>query len=122
MAAELKLVQPKLNVTLVHSRSKLLSSEPFTDEFRDTALNLLLEAGVEVILNSRVSQVLPSSEVNEQSPKAPVILASTDGRTIQASHVINAISKFTPTAEYLPGSALDKNGYVKISSKYVGAQ
>jgi len=33
IATELKVVMPDLKVTLVHSRNRLLSSEPLPDEF-----------------------------------------------------------------------------------------
>lgn len=111
MAAELKLVQPDRKVTLIHSRSKLLSSENLPDDFKDRALLLLQEAGVETIMGARVMNV----SAVEEGEASPVVLTLSDGRKIKVGFVINAVSKFTPTSSYLPSAALDKEGYVKIT-------
>jgi NADH dehydrogenase FAD-containing subunit len=57
MASELKLIRPTKTVKLIQSRDKLLSSEPLPDDFKDQTLSLLEEAGVEVTLNHRVTDV-----------------------------------------------------------------
>ncbi|PCG89915.1 Dimeric alpha-beta barrel [Penicillium occitanis (nom. inval.)] len=112
IAAELKMLHPRLKVTLVHSRQRILSSEDLSDEFKDLALNLVHEAGVETILGARVKETIENSDSN--STTYEVVLS--DGRRVQASFVINAISKFHPTATYLPPTAVDEEGYVKIES------
>ncbi|GAM33584.1 hypothetical protein TCE0_011r00590 [Talaromyces pinophilus] len=112
IAAELKMLHPHLKVTLVHSRQRILSSEDLSDEFKDLALNLVHEAGVETILGARVKETIENSDSN--STTYEVVLS--DGRRVQASFVINAISKFHPTATYLPPTAVDEEGYVKIES------
>ncbi|CRG90994.1 hypothetical protein PISL3812_08042 [Talaromyces islandicus] len=109
IAAELKLLMPNVKVTLIHSRSKLLSSERLPDEFKDRALQLVHEAGVETILGVRVVNM------TENMPPSSEVLLS-DGRRVKADLVINAVSKFHPTTTYLPSIALDDDGYVKINS------
>jgi hypothetical protein len=42
-------------------------------------------------------------------------LALSDGTTIQAGHVISAISKSIPSSFFLPKDALDAGGLVKIT-------
>ncbi len=56
MAAELKLAQPHVKVTLVHSRDKLMSAEGLPDSCKDKALELLLEGGVNVLLEHRMAK------------------------------------------------------------------
>ncbi|TQB68712.1 hypothetical protein MPDQ_002892 [Monascus purpureus] len=109
MAAELKAVRPECKVTLVHSRARLLSSEPLPDEVGNRALDLLHETGVETIMSTRVTNI-------EKKDEKTSVLSLSDGRQITCSLVINAISKFTPTSSYLPASILDDNGYVKIKA------
>uniref|UniRef100_A0A093UZY7 Apoptosis-inducing factor like A n=3 Tax=Talaromyces marneffei TaxID=37727 RepID=A0A093UZY7_TALMA len=109
IAAELKTLCPHLKVTLIHSRHRILSSEDLSDEFKDLALNLVHEAGVETILGARVKETIKNSSTSYE-----VVLS--DGRRIQAGFVINAISKFHPTATYLPSTAVDEEGYAKIES------
>lgn len=113
IAAELKVIYPHLKVTLIHSRQRILSSEELSDEFKDAALTLVHEAGVETILGARVKDTIKKTDSNSTSYE--VVLS--DDRRIQAGFVINAISKFHPTATYLPSTAVDEEGYVKIKSR-----
>lgn len=114
MAAELKLVQPAVAVTLVHSRDRLLSSEGLSDECKDKALELLVEAGVEVLMSHRV-RATNKVETLDGSPKFEVDF--TNGHKMFASHVIMALSKSVATSSYLPPSALDDEGLVKIQPR-----
>lgn len=116
MAAELKLAQPNAQVTLVHSRDKLLSSENLSDECKERAHELLEDAGVEVLMNQRVVR---SDKVKTLDGSSEHEVELTDGRKIRASKVIMALSKSTTTSSYLPPSALDQDGFVKIEAKYV---
>lgn len=111
MAAEIKLAQPSQKVTLIHSRSKIVSSEPLPDSFKDRALEVLHESGVETILNSRVTRIS-----QEDSGVSTLTLA--DGTQMRAGHVIDAISRSSTTTGYLPSGAVDKEGYVKINPRY----
>jgi NADH dehydrogenase FAD-containing subunit len=108
MAAELKLVRPATEVTLIHSRQQLLSAEPLPDNFKDAVAPLVREAGVELVLGQRVADVTP----DESGLKQIVKLA--DGSTLEAVHVLKAISHSTPTTTYLQAAVLDEGGYVKI--------
>ncbi|EED14657.1 pyridine nucleotide-disulphide oxidoreductase AMID-like, putative [Talaromyces stipitatus ATCC 10500] len=114
IAAELKTTHPHLKVTLIHSRKQILSSENVSDEFRDLALGLVQESGVETILGARVNKVIKKSDPGTGLTSYEVCFV--DGRHVKAGFVVNAISKFHPTANYLPSSALDEEGYVKIGS------
>ena len=116
MATELKLVQPERTVVLIHSRSQLLSSEPFPDEVKDYALSLTHEAGVQTIMGVRVTRVLENQGSVPGSTQFKLSLS--DGRQLTAGFVINAVSKFVPTSSYLPVNVLDEEGYVKIKPRY----
>ena len=113
MAAELKLAQPAQRVTLVHSQQRLLSSEQLPDVMKDCILTALQGEGVEIILGSRVSR---TSQTSEEDGSSTITLS--DGRHIEAGHVIDAISRSCPTSHYLPSDTLDKEGYVKINARY----
>jgi len=116
MAAELKLVQPQLKVTMVHSRDKLLSSEPLPEEVKDRALELLREAGVEVRMLTRLEG---TEEVVDEEGKPCTKVTFANGETILADRVIMAVSRSVPSTTFLPGTVLDEEGYVRIHAKYV---
>ncbi|KAI5362738.1 putative FAD/NAD(P)-binding domain, FAD/NAD(P)-binding domain superfamily [Septoria linicola] len=113
MAAELKVMEPQLKVTLVQSRDKLLAAEPLPDDTKDKALDLLREAGVEVILGK--GRVASNSTTETADGKRVQKLVLQDGTSLTASHVINAVSNQVPTSDYLPKSSLDEDGLVKIT-------
>lgn len=115
MAAELKMVQPQLKVTLVHSRDKLLSSEPLPDEVKDRALELLKEAGVEVRMSTRLEA---TEEVVDGEGRTCTRVTFVGGETMVADKVVMAVSRAVPTTNYLPGAVLDEEGYVRIHAKY----
>lgn len=114
MAAELAVYKPEVKVTLVHSRDKLLSSEDLPDDIRDQTLQLLNDAGVDVVFGHRLSNV---KEVEEADGSKKYEIDFTNGEKRVTSKVINAISKSTPSTAFLPSSALDEEGYVKILPK-----
>jgi NADH dehydrogenase FAD-containing subunit len=114
MAAEAKLCHPHTKVTLVHSRDKLLSSEPLPDETKDMALQALRDAGVEALLSERVTGTTASIGPDGQAMQT---LTLQDGKHLVASQVISAISRSVPNTSYLPKSALDSEGLVKIDSQ-----
>ena len=113
MAAELKLVQPETQVTLVHSREKLLSAETLPDETKDRTLEVVREAigSANVLLSHRLLSV---QEVQADSHSKWFDLKFDNGHSMKASKVIMALSKSVPTTTYLPHSALDEDGYIKI--------
>ncbi|KAL4999356.1 hypothetical protein BDV10DRAFT_184513 [Aspergillus recurvatus] len=110
IAAECKMLHPDTPVTLIHSRTSLLSSEPLPAEFACKALQVLRESGVNVILGARVTSI------TEKDPTKPQTLTLSTKETLTASHVINAVSRFTPTApSFLPASVCDEHGYIRIA-------
>ncbi|CAG8362590.1 unnamed protein product [Penicillium salamii] len=111
IAAEIKMLQPQLKVTLVHSRQQLLSSEDLPVEFKDKTLEMLKESNVEVVMGARLQETVPADD----STSAKLRLKLSDGRELFADHVINAVSRFTPTSSYLPKEACDPEGYVRIT-------
>lgn len=111
MAAELKLVQPDVEITLAHSRDELLSAEALSKECKDAALALTRESGVEVLLNHRLKS---TKEVD-----GGYELEFENGHKMLCSDVVMAVSKPVSTATYLPQSALDGDNLVKINPKYV---
>lgn len=115
MAAELKLVCPDLKVTLIHSRDKLLSAEPLPDEVKDRSLELVHEAGVDVLMSHRVDK---TEEFVDNGHKAYKVYF-TNGHTLVADSVIMAISRSVPSTTFLPREVLNEQGYVKIQPRYV---
>ncbi|KAB8232458.1 putative pyridine nucleotide-disulfide oxidoreductase AMID-like [Aspergillus alliaceus] len=111
MAAELKELDSQQKVTLVHSRDRLLSAEPLPDDFKERVVTILKEAGVEVILGQRV---IDTTAVEAEDGKRKWNLILADGKKLQAGHIMNAVSKGSPTSSYLPKNALNEDGYVKI--------
>ncbi|KAF2453694.1 hypothetical protein BDY21DRAFT_387870 [Lineolata rhizophorae] len=116
IAAELKLVLPDQKVTLIHSRDKLLSSEPLPDDFKDRTLELLCMEGVEIIMGKRVMEMtaLDSDSNSSGSPRTKLKLS--DGTELLVGHVINAVSQSVPSTAFLPAEVLDPNGYVQIGT------
>ncbi|KAH8881698.1 pyridine nucleotide-disulfide oxidoreductase-like protein [Thozetella sp. PMI_491] len=111
MAAELKLVQPHTKVTLVHSRERLLSSEPLPDDCKDRALELVKESGVEMLLSHRLEG---TEEVTAEDGTKTQRLKFTNGHSMLADHVVMAISKSIPSTTFLPKENLDAEGYIKV--------
>jgi hypothetical protein len=110
MAAETAMIYPNLKTTLIHSRGKLLSSEPLPEEFGDKTLELLREGGVNVILGKRVL----STSSSDQDP-SKTILNLSDNTTMTASHICWAISAPKPTTNYLPSSTLNSDSEVTVT-------
>ncbi|KAG7284031.1 hypothetical protein NEMBOFW57_010389 [Staphylotrichum longicolle] len=113
MAAELKLVHPHLTVTLVHSRDKLLSSESLPDEVKDRSLDLLRDAGVDVLMSHRLER---TEKTTDDAGGTCLRVHFTNGHAMLADNVVMAVSRSVPSTTYLPHSALDEEGYVKIQA------
>ena len=111
MAAELKLVRPELTVTLIHSRDMLLSSEPLPDDFKQRILEMIRHAGVEVIMGKRVDNV----SAPDSGDPAKKVLRLSDGSEMCVSEAIDAVSRPTSTAAYLPREALDSEQLIPIT-------
>lgn len=114
MAAELKLVEPHINVTLVHSRDQLLSAEPLPEETRVRALELVREANVDVLMSHRLTTI-HADETSEKGKR--FTLTFDNGNSMQASEVIMAVSKSIPATTFLPKETLDEDGYAKVHAK-----
>ena len=110
----MKLLHPDIKVTLVHSHDKLLSSEPLPEECKDTALRLVKDAGVTILLNHRVHKA--TEAIADDGSKCQ-LLHFTNGHTMMSSTVVMAVSRSVPSTEYLPHAALDIDGYVRIRSE-----
>ncbi|OAA72427.1 Pyridine nucleotide-disulfide oxidoreductase, NAD-binding domain protein [Cordyceps fumosorosea ARSEF 2679] len=111
MAAELKLVMPHLRVVLAHSRDKLLSSEGLSDECKDVSLQLLHDAGVEVLLNHRLES---HERVETADGSAKYSAKFTNGTAMDFSMVIVGVSQSVPATDFLPVAARDEDGKVNI--------
>ncbi|CAI7618596.1 unnamed protein product [Penicillium palitans] len=120
MAAELKILYPEQKVTLVHSRKRLLSSEPLPDDFAERVDSILRDTGVEVILGQRV---MDTTAVDTENGTRLWNLTLSDGRQIKTGHVLKAVSQTVPTSTYLPKEALNEEGYIKVhrSLQFSGA-
>ncbi|KAI0199732.1 FAD/NAD(P)-binding domain-containing protein [Astrocystis sublimbata] len=111
MATELKYLQPNVQVTLAHSRDKLLSAEPLPDKVKECALELVEEGGVEVLLNHRLAGSVPTKNADGSVVHE---VEFTNGHKMVVSEVITAVSNSIPSTSYLPGDALDADGYVNV--------
>ncbi|KAK5789023.1 hypothetical protein VI817_008147 [Penicillium citrinum] len=111
MAAELKVLYPHQKITLIHSRNRLLSSEPLPDDFAQRVDSTLREVGVETILGQRV---IDTTAVDVENGCRIWRLTLADGRELTTGLVLSAISRSIPTSTYLSSDALNEDGYVKI--------
>lgn len=110
MAAETKLIHPIQEVTLIHSRDQLVSSEPLPSEFKDRVLQTLQEEGVKVVLGKRVVD----TQAIEHDGRVVKKVTLSDGSIMYASIVIDAVSRGVPSTSFLPQYALDVEGYVQV--------
>ncbi|KAF9253841.1 hypothetical protein DTO012A7_4947 [Penicillium roqueforti] len=120
MAAELKILNPDQKITLIHSRKRLLSSEPLPDEFAERVGTILRDTGVEVILGQRV---IETTAVDGKNGTRTWDLTLSDGQKLRTGHVLNAVSRSVPTSTYLPKEVLNEEGYIKVhrSLQFSGA-
>jgi len=112
MAAELKMMKPEIKVTLAHSRDKLLSSEGLKDDCKEKAKELLEESGVQVLLNHRL---VSKKKLETGDGVTRYEVEFTNGHKMIVNDVTMAISKSEPSTSYMPKSALDEEGYIKIN-------
>lgn len=105
-AGEIKNYYPCIDVTLVHSRARVLSSEPLPAEVKDQAKRILEEEGVHVVLGQRASVAeLPSGQF-------AITLAS--GDTLAADFVIDSTKKGIPTTDVLPTECLNADKEILV--------
>lgn len=106
-AGEIKSYYPGINVTLVHSRDQLLSSEPLPEDVKDKVKDILVEEGVDVITGSRAA-------ITELSDgEFEVKLAN--GMVLTADFVIDSTRKGEPTTDPLPAACLNEDKEVKVN-------
>jgi hypothetical protein len=107
MAAYAKVQFPHCNVTLIHSRDTLLSSEPLPNEYKVKALDLLVEGGVEVILGQRV--------LKESDAGSKKFLHLSGGQVIECDKVIHSAVQKGANTEFLglPEKTVDGKGCIR---------
>ncbi|ETS83918.1 hypothetical protein PFICI_05794 [Pestalotiopsis fici W106-1] len=114
MAAELKTVKPDIKVILAHSREKLLSAEPLPDSVKDCALDLTREAGVECLMDHRLTRSTPIKNAAGQDAYE---VEFENGHKLTASAVVMAISKSVPSTDFFPAEALQtETGLVNVTN------
>jgi hypothetical protein len=113
MAAELKTVKPNVKVTLAHSRDKLLSAEPLPDMVKDCALEMTRAAGVECLMDHRLTRSTP---VKNAAGQDAYEVEFENGHKMTASVVVMAISKSVPSTDFLPKAALSSEGLVNVKA------
>ncbi|OAL54994.1 FAD/NAD(P)-binding domain-containing protein [Pyrenochaeta sp. DS3sAY3a] len=100
-SGEIKNYYPQIDVTLVHSRAEVLSSEPLPADVKERAKILLEEEGVNLVLGSRAS----ITEV----PNGQFSVKLANGDTITADFVIDSTKKGIPTTDVLPAECLNED-------------
>lgn len=105
-AAEIKTYYPQIAVTLVHSRSEVLSSEPLPAEVKERARILLEEEGVALRLGSRATVT--------DMPNGQYTVTLANNETITADFVIDSTKKGTPTTDVLPAECLNADKEVMV--------
>jgi NADH dehydrogenase FAD-containing subunit len=108
MAGEIKQAWPNASVTLIHSRSSLLSSEPLPMEFKEKALSMLEESGVHVRLGCRVVGTRRMKEDEWE-------LDLSDGEVLQCDEMLDTISRVN-TDSYVPSDLLTNSGEFRATS------
>ena len=111
MAAEIKMEMPSQEVTLIHARDRLLSSEPLPDDFKDHTYDLLQETGVRILTDQRV---VTTRSYQTEDGRTAFELTLESGSHVVAGSVIAALSKSIPSLDFLPTEAIESEGYVKI--------
>ncbi|KAF2742838.1 FAD/NAD(P)-binding domain-containing protein [Sporormia fimetaria CBS 119925] len=106
-AGEIRNHYPDISVTLIHSRSEVLSSEPLPSEVKEKAKSLLEEEGVKLVLGQRASV----KELDNKSYE--VTLAN--GDVLTADAVIDATTKGFATTGFLPDACLNTDQEIKIT-------
>jgi NADH dehydrogenase FAD-containing subunit len=105
-AAEIKHYYPQIGVTLVHSRSEVLSSEPLPSDVKDRVRILLDEEGVDLVLGNRAS-------IAEQ-PNGQLTVTLANGSIITADFVIDSTKKGVPTTDVLPDACLNEDKEIMV--------
>ena len=104
-----KLANPKVNVTVVTSGSKILPA--LRPSIAQKAEQYLSKVGVTVIKNTKVSSVEPA-EAGKEDVAAPATVMLHDGTSLDADLYIPATGT-TPNTSFVPKELLTPDGRVK---------
>ncbi|CAN9169052.1 unnamed protein product [Alternaria alternata] len=105
-AAEIKQYYPQIDVTLVHSRNEVLSSEPLPSDVKERAKILLEEEGVKLALGNRATIT--------ELPNGQFTVTLANNETITADFVIDSTKKGTPTTDVLPTECLNEDKEIMV--------
>ncbi|KAF2015372.1 FAD/NAD(P)-binding domain-containing protein [Aaosphaeria arxii CBS 175.79] len=108
-AGEIKNYYPEIEVTLVHSRKEVLSSEPLPSEVKEKVKDLLIEEGVKVVLGNR------ATITDLDDGMQHVTLAN--GETLTAHLALDTTRKGSPTTGFMPADSLDENKEMMITTE-----
>jgi NADH dehydrogenase FAD-containing subunit len=106
-AGEIKNYYPGIHVTLVHSRSEVLSSEPLPTEVKEKARTLLVEEGVDLVLESRASI--------KDLPDGTHEVTLANGTVLHADFIIDATKKGSATTGFLPAEILNEEKEILVN-------
>jgi pyruvate/2-oxoglutarate dehydrogenase complex dihydrolipoamide dehydrogenase (E3) component len=112
MATSLKSRFPEQDVTLIHSRKELLGSEPLPDDFKRKVHDRVLEKGVKLILNNRVTS--QNSDTNNGTGATGYRLTLSNGNVLRYDMVLDTTGfkkAATPTGT---NSLLGVNGVLAV--------
>lgn len=105
-SGEIKNYYPQIDVTLVHSRAEVLSSEPLPTDVKERAKILLEEEGINLVLGSRASIT--------ELPNGQFSVELANGDTITADFVIDSTKKGIPTTDILPAECLNEDKEIMV--------
>lgn len=105
-AGEIKKYYPQIHVTLVHSRTEVLSSEPLPSELKERVKMMLEEEGVNLVLGSRAT-------ITEQS-NGQFDVALANGDKLTADFIIDSTRKGIPTTDIMPPACLNADKEIMV--------
>lgn len=112
MATSLKSKHPEQDVALIHSRRELLGSEPLPDDFKRKVHELVLEKGVTVILNNRVTS--QTTDVNDDSGTTGHQLTLSNGNALRYDMVLDTTGFMKAAIPTGTNSLLGVNGVLAV--------
>lgn len=112
MATSLESKHPEQDVTLIRSRRELLGSEPLPDDFKRKVHELVLEKGVKVILNNRVTS--QTTDVNDDSGTTGHQLTLSNGNFLRCDMVLNTTGFMKAATLTGTHSLLGVNGVLAV--------
>ena len=107
-----KLANPKVNITVVTSTSKILPA--LRTSLAKTAEQYLVKVGVTVIKEAKVSSVEPTA-AGKDDVAAPAIITLHDGTTLNADLYIPATGT-TPNTSFVPNALLTSDNRIDTNT------